>query len=88
VKLILSGKRVGFLEKRVGFLEKRVGFLEKRVGFLEKAKFAKQGFIYVFKGWGERIILIILLILLRGGGLTTPHPFCETNSKNLEVKIC
>jgi hypothetical protein len=88
VKLIRSGKRVGFLERRVGFLERRVGFLERRVGFLEKAKFAKQGFTYILQGWGKRIILIILLILLRGGGLTTPHPFCETNSKKLEVKLC
>jgi hypothetical protein len=79
VKLIHDFKTVGFLEKRVGFLEKRVGFLEKRVGFLEKAKFAKQGFTYICEGWGKRIILIILLILLKGRGLTTPYPFCETN---------
>jgi hypothetical protein len=36
----------------VGFLWKKVGFLWKKVGFLWKAKFAKQGFIYVLRGWG------------------------------------
>jgi len=74
VKLIRSGKRVGFLEKRVGFLEKRVGFLEKRVGFLEKANFTSK-FFSIFPRGGLKNNITNITNITKGGGLTTPPPF-------------
>ena len=76
------------LGKGIGFLEKCIGFLEKNIGFLEKAKFAKQDFINVFRGWGLRPIIYILPNIYKGWGSYDPTPLCETNSKNPEVKIC
>ena len=74
MKLIRSGKRVGFLEKRVGFLE-------KRVGFLEKANFTSKFFSIFPRGGLKNNITNITNITKGWGSYDPPTPFVKLIKK-------
>jgi len=80
VKLIQTGRSVGFLEKTVGFLEKTVGFLEKTVGFLEKVNFG--GVIFpIFPRGGSKNNITNITNISKGRGFKNPYPLLKLIKK-------